>query len=418
MTLFSNHFKIINDEYIESTITMFEFALGGRIRNLANPMMIWFNGSTYAVGYKPNNQNNQVWAQKQTGDNIEAYTVGTGTNTTELLNHPAPAILVDDAGYIYVIQNEFHVNPFRLWRSDNPEDISSFTLLGSFDTNGSYIALIKQSNTNVTLTTRSGDNSTAIKGYDFSVLEVDITDASYIKTLVVEMDFGVNQVRAYLGGTIFYGTSNFRAYGLISRDELTSTYYKYSILWSEDSDTFYNNGMIFNKNVSSASAITYLELETNYAVIGSDSSKTTDISNCNMIQINDDAFITYRTGEGAYSIIKVNRLTGVETIFPLGLSLFNATNGDNSVYIYYNGSNIVMTVKMSDESVKIYTIETDLTGLNYVRDIENAVDGNYIGLPSNLDEVPNNEKYLITGRSSEYPSGVTPYVITSNKWFS
>jgi len=75
-----------------------------------------------------------------------------------------------------------------------------------------------------------------------------------------------------------------------------------------------------------------------------------------------------------------------------------------------------MTVKMSDETVRIYTIETDLTGLTYVRDIENAVDGNYIGMPANLDEV--DDKYLIIGRSSVYPTGTTPYVITTNKWFS
>jgi hypothetical protein len=420
MSLFSNHFKIQNlsDVYIQGEITMTEFALGGRIRNLANPMMLWFNGSTYAVGYKPNNQNNQVWAQKQTGDSIEAYTVGTGTNTSEPLNHPAPAIFIDDAGYIYVAQNEFHVNPFRLWRSDIPEDISSFTLLGSFDTNGSYLALIKQSNTNVTLTTRSGDNSTAIKGYDFSVLEVDLTNASYTKTLVVEMDFATNQVRAYLGGTAFYGTSNYRAYGLSSRREGTSRFYKYSIMWSDDSDTFYNSGMVFNKNVPATSAITYAELDTNYAFIGSDSAQTTDISACNMIQIYDDAFVSYRTGAGDFSIKKVNRITGTETEVALGLTLFNVTNGDNNVYLYYNGSNIGMTVKMSDEAVKIYTLETDLSGLTYVRDIENAVDGNYIGMPANLNDVPDGSPYLMTGRSSTYPEGVTPYVITTNKWFS
>lgn len=418
MSLFTNHFKTILSNYIQGEITMQQFALGGRIRNLANPMMLWYNDSTYTVGYKPNNQNNQVWAQKQTGYNIEAYTVGTGTDSPEPLNHPAPAIFIDDSGYIYVAQNEFHVNPFRLWRSDIPEDISSFTLLGSFDTNGSYLALLKQSNTNVTLSTRSGDNSTATKGYDYSILEVDLTDASYTKTLVVEMDFGTNQVRAYLGGTIFYGTSNYRACGLSSRKEDTSMYYKYSILATQDFDTYSNVGLGFSKNVPSTSAITYAELDTNFKIIGSDSAQTTDISSCNMIQVNNDCFVSYRTGTGAFSIKKVNIITGTVSDVALGLSLFNATNGDNNVYLYYNGSNIVITVKMSDEAVKIYTLETDLSGLTYVRDIENAVDGNYIGLPANLDVIQNGAPYLITGRSSSYPSGVTPYVITTNKWFS
>ena len=392
MSLFTDHFKVSSEEYTEGEITMNEFALGGRVRNLANPMMLWFNGSTYAVGYKPNNQNNQVWAQKQTGDNIDAYTVGTGTSVSEPLNHPVPAIFIDDSG--------------------------SFTLVGSFDTNGSYLALIKQSDTNVTLSTRSGDNSLAVKGYDYSVLEVDLTNASYTKTLVVEMDFGTNQVRAYLGGTSFHGTSDYRAYGLSSRKEGTSRFYKYSIMWSDDSDTFYNSGMSFNKNVPATSAITYSELDTNYSFIGSDSAQITDISACNMIQVGDDAFVSYRTGSGAFSIKKVNRITGTEAEVALGLSLFNATNGDNNVYLYYNGSNIVMTVKMSDQAVKIYTLETDLSGLAYVRDIENAVDGNYIGMPANLSEVPNGDSYLITGRSISYPSGTTPYVITTNKWIS
>ena len=116
--------------YKEAETTMTGYALGGRIRNLANPMMLWYNGSTYAVGYKANTDNNQVWVTKQTGDTLVSYTVGTGTTSPEPENHPAPMILIDDAGYIYVVQNDFHVDAFNLWKSDSIEDISAFTLVG------------------------------------------------------------------------------------------------------------------------------------------------------------------------------------------------------------------------------------------------------------------------------------------------
>jgi hypothetical protein len=413
MSLKYFHRTIANSGYIEDTVTLINYALGGRIRNLANPMMLWYNGSTYAVGYKNNTENNQVWITKQTDYTLVSYTVGSGTTSPEPENHPAPMILIDDAGYIYVVQNDFHVDAFNLWKSDSIEDISAFTLVGQFDTDGSYIALLKQSNTNVTLSTRSDD---APNGYDFNILEVDLTDASYTDLLTVEMAYATNNVRAYLGGVNFYGTSTYRAVGLSSRKDGTLVYYKYSVLVTSDFDTYYNIGLGFSKDVPATSAITYAELDTNYAFIGSDASQTTDISSCNMIQIDDEIFVSYRTGVGAFSIKKADIVTGTTSTVALGLSLYNATNGDNNVYMYYNGQNIVMTVKMSDETVRIYTIETDLTGLTYVRDIENAVDGNYIGMPANLDEV--DDKYLIIGRSSVYPTGTTPYVITTNKWFS
>ena len=114
MSLFTEHYKIIIEDYTEGIASIENYALGGRIRNLANPMMKWFNGSTYALAYKANTFNNQVWITKQTGLNTESYTVGVGTTSPEPLNHPVPIIMIDDAGYIYVAQSEFHVAPFIL----------------------------------------------------------------------------------------------------------------------------------------------------------------------------------------------------------------------------------------------------------------------------------------------------------------
>jgi len=399
----------LNYIWNEKDLIVTGYSLGGRVRNLANPMMKWYNGSTYAVGYKSAANLSAVYVTKQTGNTVDSYLLtGSGTATVEPFNHPAPIILIDDAGYIYVIQNTYHVDSFRIWKSDSIEDVSAFTLVGTFDTDGSYLALLKQSNTDVTFSTRSGESP---NGYDFNILEVDLTDASYTDLLTVEMAFATNGVRAYLGGVIFYGTSTYRAVGVNPRKESNSTYYKYCVLVTSDFDTYYNIGLGFSKDIPATSAITFAELDANYNFIGSDAANSTDISACNMIQINDEIFVSYRTGAGTYSIKKADIVTGTTSEVALGLSLYNATNGDNNVYMYYNGSNIVLTVR--GETVgKIYTIETDLTGLTYERDIPTLDAGDYVGLPSNLNDV--DDLYLIIGRAEA--TNTVPYIVTNNKW--
>ena len=162
---------------------------------LSSPTSFWLNGKTYSLGYESNTYNNQAWIVSQSKSSLQKNKVGVGTTASEPYNHPAPITFNDDNGYIYVVQNEFHVTPFNLWKSDNPEDISSFSLVGQFDTDGAYIVLVKLENNTAVFITRSGDGNS--NGYHQSILTVNLLDASYTKTPLTIADYSTTNIRHY-----------------------------------------------------------------------------------------------------------------------------------------------------------------------------------------------------------------------------
>jgi hypothetical protein len=396
------HNTLIGSFYYEGIVEVGLWAVGGNFIYLQNPVMTWRNGSTYCVGFESNATNNQVWIIKQTGSIIEATEVGSGTTGPEPNNHPAPVLVIDDAGYLYVIQNEFHVDPFRLWRSDSVEDISSFTYIGAFDTNGAYLGLLKQNNTDCTFVTRSGGL------YNLSVLNVDLTDASYTDIQVTDADFTIEQVRHYPMCPLFYGTSTYRVGGINHRAESPIVNYKMSLWVTADFVTFENLGQTFTKDVVATAPLTVAELETNFKLFGTDSDQSS-IYLGNFIQINDDVYVIHAQGGVGFFISKytIGTATAIASYtIPLsGLGTY--------VYHYYNGTNIVMLMNYNATVTDVYTIDLDLTASSFVyqRRITNLPNDDRVGLPSNLDEVDG--KYIIFGRGT---AGEIPYVITDNKW--
>lgn len=390
------------------------YALGGNFRELTNPTMWYYNGSTYAVAYEPNTTNNKVWISKQTGFTVESYAVNNGTSSPEPLDHPTPLLYINEAtGYIYVIQNQFHVDAFDVWKSDSPEDISSFTqVTGAFDANGSYLALISYSGTNCVFATRSGSSP---NGYDYSVIEVDLDNPNgYTDQLVVEMDFATNDVRAYLAPCNYYGTNTKKCYGLYSRNESNTTYYKLSLLFSDDRDNFDNLANTVSTDVTSA-AITYSSLNTNYAIIGDDSDKNTSIAPIgHMLQLDDDVYVAYKSASDTMTINKYSYgSSGVQSTIDLPYTFTISDSGDGYVYMYYNGTYIIGTAKVDDSTVKLFKIQTDLTNFQTIRDIDTP-DGAYLGLPENFDSVDG--LYMMIGRSLIGFAGDVPYIITNDKF--
>jgi len=389
------------------------YALGGRFRDLTNPNMWFYNGSTYSVGFESNATNNQAWITKQTGYTLVNYEVGVGTDGSEPLNHATPLIYINEAtGYIYVIQNEYHVDRFKVYKSNSPEDISAFTLTGYFDTDGSYLSLIEWSGTTCVFTTRSGQ---ATSGYDFNVITVDLDSPSgYDDDLCVEMSFATNSVRAYLISCNYYGTPTKRVYGHQSRTESTAVFYKISFLFSSDQENFFSLDGGHSEDIISA-AISYANLETYYKIIGTDSDKTVNIAPPNLIQIDDDVYLSYASASDTMTINKYTYgSSGVQATYDLPYTFTIADNEDAYVYMYYDGTKIIGTAKISDSDTRLFTIQTDLTGF-LEKTTLNIIDGAYLGLPWNMDDVTGN--YLIVGRSVQDGTGGTvPYIITNNTW--
>jgi len=398
-----------NSGLISKSINIGKWALGGQFSTLTSPITLWHNGSTYSLGYETNIYNNQVWIVKQTNFTIETAKVGVGTTSQEPLNHATPLLLFDNSGYAYVIQNSFHVSPFNLWKSDNPEDISSFSLVGQFDTDGAYLTMIKQDNTNCVFVTRSGDSNSG--GFHQSVLEVNLLDASYTKTSLTFADYGVTNIRHYPLFTYSkVGTSNIY-YGFINhRRDSDLKFIKVSAWKSTDLVTFSNLDETFSKNVVSSGVLTNTELEANFKLVESNTNDENRTILQSAIQIDDDLYLAYNADD-VYYIRKYTSGSSTPT------ATYTFSSNITGSYLYWNESKIFVLVQ--DDNVNgvsgIYSIDLDLTNLELetklIQDKDYRV-FDYYGIPNNLYDVPIGSRYLGIGRSdtSQTPEvGVVPY---------
>ena len=411
MSLKNYHKTIGGFSYYTANEEIFLWHFGCRYRNLSNYCSIWHNGSTYTVGYERNTTNNQVIIIKQTGLVLEYTKVGSGTTSAEPLQHPTPSLFIDDAGYIYVFQNKLHIDPFRYWKSDSIEDVSAFTYQYDFTTEASYLGLMKQSNTDVTFVTRKG----GVSSFSQSIVELDLTNGSFVDTQVTDVDYAGTDVRHYPLCPIFYGTSTYRIGGINHRVQLNSVYYKTSLWVTSDFDTFENIGQTFSVDVPATAAITDAQLDTNYAIIGSDSDKTIEIGSSIGIQINDDFYIAYQSATNQTIISKWTIGTSTEiSNYTIPFATRQWDVDEQSTYLYYNGSKLVLLITTEALDVLVYTLETDLTGFTYKKTLNTMTDGNYTGLPSNLNDVDG--RYLIVGRSVIGDEGNVPFIITDNTW--
>lgn len=404
-------FKTINTDevFYQSETTIGNWALGGRIRSLASPMMWFYNGCTYALGYESNVYSNQVHIVKQDKFTLTSATVGSGTTSPEPANHPAPAIYIDETtGYIYVVQCKYHEDSYNVWKSDSPEDISSFTKTGEFDTDGSYLALLRWSGSETVWTVRGSD-------YSHHVVTVDLdTPAGYVDTKVVDMVFATNQVRAYPVCINYYGTPTKRLTAQESVNESNGVGYKISFMFTDDEETFDNLDITRSTDVTSA-AITFADLDTYFAIVGSDSDKTTSISPAQVIQINDDVYLAYKSASDTMTINKYTYgSSGVQATFDMPYTYTIAGQEDGYTYLYYDGTRIVGTTKIDDDTCYLFSIATDLTDYKLERTLD-VQDGAYFGIPWNMQDVTG--LYLMIGRSNlDTGAGYVPYIVTDQRF--
>lgn len=385
---------------LEGVVNAGNWALGGAFRGLTNPVMYYDTAerATYALGYESNIYNNKVWIVKQKGRNVTSAPVNNGTDGPEPLNHPTPLLHFDtQTGYIYVIQNEFHVDRFGVWKSDNPRDITSFTFVDWFDNNGSYLVTIDDADTNsMWFVTRSGDSSPA-DGYDQSILNVDLDNPSaYVKTVVTDTNYNTTNIRHYNNGAYFYGTSDYRVCCINHRSDTNPiTNYKVS-LWLKklDDDVAYSFDLAFSKDVVANGVLTPAELEANYKYLGNDSALTTTYATQDMVQIDNTLYMITRK-ETEYYVDKL----AIGTSYTPTDSILLGTTANLSINRIFNyGTKLLLIIEV-DNVAKLYTLDFDLTTLTFIRSFDAIPDGSYCGLPVNMLDVRPNDKFLVIGRS-------------------
>jgi hypothetical protein len=379
----------------------------GNIGSNASPLMIWFNGSTYGVGYKENDQLNQVVILKQTKENVEANTVGNGTTATESRNHPAPCMHIDSEGYIYVFQNKLHVDPFRYWKSDNPEDISSFTLQGEFSDEASYIGVLDAIGKDIKFQTRRGGTSS----YAQSIISLNLDTGVNSSLQITTDEFATSNQRHYLFLPKIYGNPTKRVAGIQHRDETSKFFYKTSLWVTSDYETIENISGNFSKNITVDGLITNAEINSHYKITGDDSLRSDYVASNWLIQINDDIY-TCIFDQSNYIMRKYTiGLDGVQNSYTIqGLDI-------SADFSYYNGQELVLTGRGAGNKAVVYTMDLGLTDIKYRRTFDFFETGLVFGFPWNLDEVDG--RYAILGGTQQEttpPRGLIPYILTKDKF--
>jgi len=424
-------------DFTVSDLSITDVWMTGSFRALAKPSMLWYNGSTYSLYYKEKEYNNAVGIIKQTGNTLINYAVNTGTATPEPINHPAPMLHINrTTGYIYVLQNKFHIDKIKVWKSDSPEDISSFSYVGEFGSGCSYLGHLEGDESDIVILTRAGTISV---DFSISIISVNLDTLVYNQTQITDVKSNIADVRQYLLVPYQYGTSSRTYFGITNRnEEPTGTgYYKFSLMATEKGGAwqeFSNIANTYSKNVVTGSLITDNELETNYQAIGTDSDRTTIISEGKMIVLNDDIYVVFVIDDDndLWGIRKFTYGSASYTDFLIPLTtIVRSPIWYGSVYMRYNGENFVYTIWEHDGVggyiTKIYTSNLDFsdfkdTGYNTQATSISEPDqgtGCFYGMPTNLHEaVASEESYLLIGKEEGTARGNFKYVITNEAFNS
>lgn len=405
----------------------------GSFRTLAKPSMLTYNGATYSLWYKEKAHNNQVGIFKQKGDLFQSSIVNQGTIESEPINHPGPMSHISKAtGHIYVLQNTLHVNTIRVWKSEFPEDISSFNYVGEFGTpNCSYLGHLEGDDSDIVLQTRAG--VVGLDDFSMSIIKVNLDTLVHTQTQLTFVNEPNTNSRHYLVVPFQYGTSTKTCFGIAHRNGDNTGYWKISALTTEkggDWEVFENISGTFSKNVITEGVITNTELEDHYAVVGSDNARSTIVGEGKMINLNDDAFVVYKSDD-ANSRFSVRKSTYGSTVVSDFLipveTIAESPIWYGPVYMRYNGNNFVFTIAEHDGFggyvTKIYGCDlnfnnwTEFDVDTMANGVVPEVTGYFYGMPENLHEaVASGEKYMMVGKDLDSKPGEFIYAITDRTW--
>ena len=399
--------KKIRSPFRKFNISVGNAFLGGGW-SIASPASWHYNGSNYYLLYERYDETepSKIWIVKQTDNNIEVAAINSGTSNPDNQDHTTPIWGgVDPSGYLYVKQCDGWVQPMRVYKSNSPENIHGWTQVGTFDTDASYIWTIEGTDvTDMWYVTRSGN--AANNGYDLSLLNVDLTTPSgYTKLRITEGNFNTNQVRHYAQCARFFGTSDYRVLFVNHRNESNSVNYKASILlWEVGTNNIHDFAQTTSKDVGTNGGVTNTELEDDFILVGTDSTKTVTNLLLPPVQINNDVYIV--TSEPAGTYIRkyaIGSLTPTASYTLPWWPYFSLTN---------TGSNLLIHGRSNTDLMRIYSIDYDLTGFTLKKDITGMIpSGNDWGFPYNYGDIVG--KHLILGAAEPGDDGNIPIILTN-----
>lgn len=349
---------------------------------------IYYNGATYFSWFQDTGTSYQAAIVKYIrGEQLQIVTVGTPPSPADV--HNCPTLWANTStGYIYAMQND-HQDACKVYKSTGSEDISSMSLVGTFGTSVGYLMNLEGSGSDVVFLSRGVAGGGNDNTYCQSVYKVNLDSLVATEIQITSIDYATNAVRHYPTGSPYtrYGTATKTGWLIAHRYDTTGpTLYKFSLLVTNvgDYDTIHNIDGSHSEDVISTAPISESNLETYYALFGTDSSKTQWHSAASM-QVGD-IFYIFHTTTGTTEIKKIDLTDGTtstQSITPSGTLTTYSLN--------YNGTNIVINMLIDGVNV-IAKMNTDLTGYSEFADDLSGINDQSV-LPQNLPTAVSDGSY-------------------------
>jgi hypothetical protein len=394
------------------------------------PNSFWADGKTYFSLQK----NLSVSPFGQIG--LVVYDEQLGLNRPQILGkplasgdtHTRPSIYFDN-NRLYAIQENLHITPLDIYKSDYDNETESFTeQVEKIGTAMAYANIYKLSDGNFAIYFRFGN------GQPFDTKAY----ASVVKSTAGFASFGSEQQLTLRTTNNVYqyptqpnnGTVGLWHYGVLSERTGPGTdvfWYKYWLWKTQDFVTFYNYDGSFSKNVVSVSPLTEAELNTNFAFYTGVNTKqyyspaTCLDNNGNFFAIIGDGNQTgtyqfiYNLGSGF--ITNTFSITDSKTTSDMG----SDTQGGAIVDITaYSSSEIEALVRVDEGTyTRIRRYRTVDFGVTWtlIDSPFSTVNADFFFscYPKNLQAIPLNRNFQIIGSEYAASGAVNVHFVTSAK---
>jgi len=389
------------------------------------PSILWHNNKTYLGADKGNEsiagfQNDIIMLQYDHNLDLLSYIdVGSGAGENDINNHPACWVWIEN-DYIYCGQAHPHNEGTSRFKSNSTNNINSgFTELNLVTNDYSYTKAFITHDNKFAFNFRFDFRGTSPPNFDnIGIVKSNTSSIEGTFSEILICENTTIGYRYYNSCPVVYGNPTKTFFTPTMRKDGTVNYFANCVLITDDFETFVNYQGTASKNVVSVSPFTTAEIEADYTINGSTSSDTAEVKVMNTIQVNDVLYGTYiKEGTSDWYIFKIDGTVFTETNLSSQITEIR-TDAFLNNFMYWNGSNIVLSVLTNDGSInkkELWAINGELSVFTqkYVNDMELAYN-DPIKLPENLDQVSGYYSMWIDNQL-----GVTDYVIlynTNDKW--
>jgi hypothetical protein len=394
------------------------------------PNSFWDDGKTYFSLQK----NLSVSPFGQIG--LVVYDENLGLNRSQILGkplassdtHTRPSIYFDN-NRLYAVQENLHITPLDIYRSDYDNDTESFTeQVEKIGTEMAYANIYKLASGNFAIYYRFGAGQPFDTKAYASVIKSTSGFSSFGSTLKIT-ERTTTDVYQYptQPNNATVGVWHYCVLSERTGPGLNPKWYKFWLMKTQDFITFYNYSGSFSKNVTSA-AITESELNTNYAIFtGVNTKQYYAPATCLDNDGNFYSIVGDGDETGTYQFIYNLGAGFVTNTFNIANSITTAalgagdTQGGAIVDITaYSGNEVEILIRIDEGSfTRIQRYRTTDFGVtwNFVDSPYSSINTDFFfaSYPKNLQDIPINRNFPIIGSQFAGSGAVNLYFVIAAK---